>query len=425
MQPSVISVKNIIKSLDKLPPFKKYDYSGLASSLHDYIKRFQPVTDEELLSQLLDGLYRYLNKAPYVERGECHVSKDNAWLLNHAIHALELLVEVKSTAVLSSTAISILLMVPALHSWRSDDLEQHKSNLHKLIPKWLELNDILYWASIEQVKIQRVEKKRELLTNDFSVAYLHHFWAFDQDSLSRLLNLLRLKKDKNDKLIILSTAYRVYVNSGNDNDVLNQIEKSISQNNVLENGLKELLNPKKSELMQEYENKSIEREREIEVRMVEDNEVKNQWISELKANPARVYDFSNLEQGSFTNDQCWLLGEINGSGISTNRTEGADWKSLVPEFGYDVANAYRASIMKLWRAYKPTLQSEGDIRDNLIPWSLILSMAGLQVESIEAENFPFYMETSEVDHMLRYLTWEVSAFPSWFEKVYKAFPILT
>lgn len=425
MQPSVISVESIIKSLGKLPPFKKYDYSGLSSSLHDYIKRFQPVTDEELLSQLLGGLYRYLNKAPYVERGECHVSKDNAWLLNHAIHALELLVEVKSKAVLGSTAISILLMVPALRFWRSDDLEEHRSNLHKLIPKWLELNDILYWASIEQVKIQRVEKKSELLTNDFSVAYLEHFWAFDQDSLSRLLNLLHFKIDKNDKLIILSTAYRVYVNSGNDNDVLNQIEQSISENNVLGNRLKELLNPKKSELMQEYENKSIEREREIEIRAVEDNEVKSQWISELKANPARVYDFSNLEQGSFTNDQYWLLREINGSGISTNRSEGADWKSLVPEFGCDVANAYRASIMKLWRVYHPTLQSEGNVRDNSIPWSLILSMAGLQVEFIEIENFPFYMNESEVEHMLRYLTWEMDGFPAWFEKVYKAFPTQT
>ena len=423
MQPNVFSVENIIISLGKLPPFEKYDSSGLASSLHDYITRFQVQNDKPLIAKYLEGLYGYLIRPPYIEGDECHVSKNYAWLLNYAIHALEGLVELKDEGVLGNTAISILLMVPTLRHWRSDDLDEYKSNLQKLIPEWPKLNDVLYWANIEQVKIRQVANNYEAITDDWKAAWLDHFWKFDQGSLSRLLNLLHLKEDENDKLVILSTAYRVYVNSGNDKGTLDQLENSISGNSVLENRIKELLNPEKTEFMKEYESKSILRKREKKAREASENEARSQWTSKLKANPSRIYDFSTVEQGRFTDDQYWLLNEIHGSGISTNRSEGADWESLVPEFGLDVAFAYRTSILTLWREYHPTLQSEGDIRDNSIPWSLILSMAGLQVESAEIENFPSYMKESEIENMLRYLTWEINGFPSWFEKVYKAFPI--
>jgi hypothetical protein len=49
----------------------------------------------------------------------------------------------------------------------------------------------------------------------------------------------------------------------------------------------------------------------------------------------------------------------------------------------------------------------------------------LEIESVEGENFPFSLNEIDVKHMLRYLTWDMNGFPSWFEKVYKAFPILT
>lgn len=424
VEPSIFSGDSIIKSIDKLPGFDRYEYSGVNSSIHDYIEKIDFVDDQNLAVHILKGLHGFLDKSPYIERGECHVSEDYAWLINHAIHLLEKLIEIRHEAVLGKIAISILLMVPALKFWRSDDLREQNNKLEELVPQWPELNDILYWKSIEQAKNYHLLKKESPLVDDWSVSWLDHFWMFDKVSLLRLFKLLHSKTCSGDRLIVLSTVFRVYIKSDRDDDILSSIKNEIINDIVLTDKLEQLLNPVISEALKQREIDHAEHKQKCDAKDAKRKEDKSNWILGLKENPNRLFDNTHIEVGECTNDLIWLLEEISGKNLSTNRSEGADWEALTPEFGHDVAVAYRESLIKLWRQYKPTLQSEGVIRDNSIPWSLILSLSGLEIESVEGENFPFSLNEIDVKHMLRYLTWDMNGFPSWFEKVYKAFPLL-
>ena len=73
------------------------------------------------------------------------------------------------------------------------------------------------------------------------------------------------------------------------------------------------------------------------------------------------------EPGGFGNGQYYLFREVVGSGPRTNRTQGADWKSLIDDFGNDVARAFRDAAIAHWRLYKPGLRSEGADTSSIPP----------------------------------------------------------
>lgn len=419
--PDSSSIDQLVISLGKLSPYEQYEVSGLDRSLHEFINHLPITGHQQSLTYLLDGLYGYLEQAPYVERRECHVSKEYAWLLNPATRLVERLVKAQSAVALGMTALSIMLMVPALRFWRdAGSTREYKGELHELVPKWPKLNDALYWANIEQARAARDEP----LVNDCTVTWLGHFWSFDTASLPRLLDYIRTKSLQDDRSVALSTAFRVYVQADRPSHILHSLEDAVVDDQVLQHQLDISLDPPVSEAIQRMEQKNKEYEQKWDKKEKQRKQARDTWISELRANPDRILNPLNLKAGDFTYDQCWLMGEVQDRRSGKDRTEYTNWKVLIADFGDAVAQAYRTAAINHWRQYKPTLQSEGIKRDNTTPYSLIFAMAGLEIEAAETAGFPRNLNESEVRHALRYLTWELNGFPSWFERMHQAFPAL-
>lgn len=421
----VRSVSSFLSSVDKLPPYERFQASGLTRSIHGFVDRLPVLGDAESVSLLIEGLVEFLEREPYVERGECCVSEEYAWLLGPAIHSVQKLVEERIPLALGCTALQVMLMMPALRYWRGDDFSEYKDGLNQLVPQWEELNDALYWASIEQAKTSNAAKSGESLTDDRSVAWLGHYWCFELHSLPRLLSYVRSRPLLEDRLIALGTAFGVYARSDRRKEILDSLESAVADNAELQRQLNVLLYPPVSEAMRRHE----ERHAEYELRQAEKEERERRdrdtWIAELRENPDRVRNTPKLKPGEWSNDQYLLLREIDDSTVRTSRAGATDWQSLVPEFGKAVALAYRDAAMAFWRQYTPTLQSEGDIRDSSVPYSLMFAMAGLEIEAMEQDRFPHHLSEPLVRHALRYVTWEINGFPGWLECVHKVFPALT
>jgi hypothetical protein len=422
-EPDSNNVAHLLISLGKLPPYEQYKVTGLGRSLHEFVERLPIVGDQQVTIQLLDGLHDYLERSPYVEQRECRVSKEYAWLLSLATHTVERLVVARSTVALGVTALSILLKVPALRFCSDSESSEHKDDLRALVPGWPELNDALYWASIEQARAAKAAELGEALTDDWSVSWLGHFWAFDTASLPRLLGYMR-SRSRHDRLVALSTAFRVYVQIDRPAHILTSLQDAVANDHVLRDQLENFLNPPVSETMQRHEEKHAEYQRNWDEKKERNKQARDTWIAELRTNPDRVRNPPNLKLGEWTNDQYWLLHEVQGGGLKTSRSMGANWQALIPNFGEAVALAYRDAAVNHWRRYVPTLQSEGVKRDNSIPNLLIFAMAGLEIEAAETADFPHNLNESQVRHALRYITWVLNGFPSWFERMYQAFPVL-
>jgi len=422
-EPDSHSIEQLVISLGKLPPYEQYKVTGLGRSLHEFDERLPIVGDQKVITQLLDGLHVYLEKSPYVERRECSVSNEYAWLLSPATHAVERLVVARSTVALGVTALSILLKVPALRFWSDSDSSEHKDDLRALVPGWPELNDALYWASIEQARAAKAAKSGEALTDDWSVSWLGHFWAFDTASLPRLLGYMRSRESKDDRLVVLSTAFQVFVKADRPAHILKSLQDAVADDSVLRHQLDILRNPPVSETKGRYEEEHAGYLRKRDEEEERNKQARDTWIAELRANPDRVRNPPNLKPGEFTNDQYFLMCELQDRRSATERDYG-NWQALIQDFGDAVARAYRDAAVNQWRCYVPTLQSEGIKRDNQTPYSLIFAMAGLEIVAAETADFPHNLNESQLRHALRYITWELNGFPSWLERMYQAFPAL-
>ncbi len=423
-EPDSHSVQHLLSSLSKIPTYKRYEAAGLGRAIHAFVERLPIDGDQQAITQFLDGLHVYLNRPPYVERQECRVSKEYAWLLNPATHAVEKLVKARSSVVFGTKALSIMLMVPALRFWHDNDFSECKGNLQAIVSSWADLNDALYWASIEQARFAKAEKSSEPLTDDWSISWLGHYWGFNTASFPRLLDYMRSRTLQDDKLIALSTAVRVYVQADRPTQILNDLQGAVADDPILRHQFDILLNPPVSETMRMHEEKHEKHQREQDEEDERRKQARDTWMADLRANPDLIRNPPELELGEFTSNQYWLMCELQDRQSATNRHGYVEWQGLIPDFGTAVAQAYRDAALNHWRHFVPALQSEGDERDNSTTYSLIFALAGLEIEGAENSEFPGNLDEVEARHALRYITWELNGFPSWFERMYQAFPAL-
>ena len=421
--PSTASVALVLRTLAHAAAYEPFNVTGLGYSLHQFVDRLPVMTDgndDHPLGSLVEGLSGFLDREPLVERGECHVSEDFAWLMPVALHAVDRLVAARSAQALTPHAIAVLRSLPALRFWRSDDVDGYKSSLDKNVPRWRELNDLLYWASIADCRAHRAAKG-ETLTDDWPMAYLGHFWRFGAEDFEHCLKWVATKEG-DDRAVALSRCLQIYVDADRPPAWLSPLRAAVADNAALAATLEARLDPKPSPAMVKMDAENRRWKRESDARSRKQKANRADWVRALKTNPDRVLNPAGLEPGGFSSDQYHLLGSIIGSGgVTTSREYGANWRALIPEFGEPVARAFRDAAIAHWRIYRPILRSEGG-ETGSTPYSLIFGMTGLAIEATEDSAFARRLTEDEARLAFRYVTWELNGFPTWFETLYRAFP---
>ena len=417
---STFSVEQLLLSIKKIEPNNQFKPTDLEDVLHKFVAKLSVNVNQTAIIQFVDGLHQLLIMPPFIEYGHCDVSEAYAWLLNLAAHLVERLVEARNTVALEKKSLSIMLMVPALRFWEYGYLNAYKGNLQTLVPEWTDLNDALYLASIEEVRLS------SSLTVESSVLGLEHFWKFDKTRFHRLIHYIKSSHIQENRLISVNVAFRVYIQADKPESMLESLKIVTADEGVLRDRLNTLLNPPVSEQMKKIQTQLASNQRDNELLKKQQKQDYDQWIDLLCKHPERISKPQDIQLGEMTNDQCWLLLELLGEGWLISRQEANDWQALIPTFGQNVACAYREAAINHWRHYMPILKSESIIENNSVPYSLIFAMAGLEIESVETADFPHQLSEIEANHALRYLTWELNnGLPSWFEGMYKAFPKIT
>ena len=417
------SVPLLLASMDRLSRYNRFEGTGLTQALHGYIERL-PLPEnghaDEPLPMLVAGLHVLLNRPPFVERQECPVSQEFVWLLHPAVHAVEKLVSACADAAMQEPALAIMINAPAVNHWHDLGIHEYRDRLGDLVPAWTTLNDALFWHNVKIVRT-RLKDEGKKLDDDRHLQWPDHYWHFGRDSFPRVLEWLKVREVQDDRLVALSLAFRVNSQAGESTECLGLLTESVEADAVLAARLDEMLNRTSSEEVRERERKWEERERRRHRQHREEDQRRLDWIARLKADPDLVRCPPELRSGQVSNDQYRLLREIEGTDLLTDRTRGADWRSLIDEFGEDVATAYRDAAMAHWRHCKPGLRSEVTATNEILP-SSVFGLVGLYIEADEVDRFPAHLRESEVRLALRYIFVEINGFPRWLESIHRVYP---
>jgi hypothetical protein len=420
--PTMPSIALLLRSLEHVAPYNRFSSTGLARSLHKLVDRLPVMKDDaedHPLGRLVEGLNVFLGREPFVDRGECHVSEEFVWLMPAALHAVDRLVSARSTQALKPDAIAILRSMPALRFSRGADIDECKTSLSQNVPRWRELNDLLYWTSIEACRA-RMAVKGEPLLDDWKIAYSGHFWGFGTEDFERCIEWVK-SKEGDDRSVALSRSLQLYVDANRPSAWLAPLHAAVANDETLISNLEAHLDPKPSPAMEKIEAEHRRWKRESDARERKEKKNRADWVRALKTNPDRVLHPSGFKPGEFSNDQYHLLVIAMDGGASTSRENGTNWRALIPEFGESVARAFRDAAIAHWRTYRPMLRSEGGDTGST-PYSLIFAMTGLAIEAGEDRAFAHRLSEEEARLALRYITWELNGFPEWFEALYRVFP---
>lgn len=412
-------IPKLLKSIDKLPPHEPFNMTGLASAIHGIVDSLPLPGDGQSLGVLINGLDRLLNRPPAIRPGSCDISQEFSWLLGPATHAVERLIEARINLAFDACALAILRTAPSARDWRDQGIDDRKDRLWELVPSWPELNDALFWSTAEATRTA-LELEGKVLNDDWPLQWPKHYWNFGSEDFPRVLEWVRARALDDDRLLALSLAYRIYRQSEQPAEWLDQLRDSVAGEAGLVARLDELTDRATSREVLEWQRQQEERERRLESRRKEEAQARSDWIAGLKADPGRVRHPPGLAPTELSGDQYWLLREIEDD-ERTSRSLGANWQALAKDFGEDVARAYRDAAKAHWRHSRPELRSEGG-DTNSVAYSLIFGLAGIAIEVEEVDQFPGHLSASEVRLALRYVFLELNGFPSWLEAIYRARP---
>lgn len=414
----------LLRSLSVLEPYQQFQSTGLTQAMHGFVERINQLKSgcaQELLLSFAQGIQSFVTREPYIDQADVRLSSRDIWLMPIAMHLIEKLVLMRSSYSLDAVVLELLLKSAVVqYTPGLIEIDDFKPQLQSEIPKWTELNDALFWASVAEKRAEQERSNGDRLTDDWPVSWRGHHWQFGMDDFDRVAGWVQSRPLHDDRLVALSLALRVSAQEDRPPEVMETLRRAVEGQAELEQRLADQLQPRPprdddfSRFMADREEKWRRQERE-------DAANRAAWIADLKASPDRVRHPSGIGPGEIGDDQCGLMQALDDVGVRFDRNGSAEWHKLIPEFGSDVAYAFRDAAVAHWRVYRSGLRSEG-ADTSLIPDALLFAMAGLAIESNENSCFPEGLADSDVSNALRYVVWELNGFPAWFERFYKVFP---
>lgn len=196
-----------------------------------------------------------------------------------ALHAVDRLVAARSAQALQPGVITVLLNMPVLRFWRGSDIDDYRTSLSQNVPRWQELNDLLYWANITTCRA-RMEAKGEQLLDDWQAAYMGHFWGFGSEDFERCLEWVRIKSG-DDRFVALSRCLQLYVEADRPSSWLPLLRAAVADDDKLGASLEARLDPKPSPAMEKMEAEHRKWKDESEARDRKEKEDRADWVRSL------------------------------------------------------------------------------------------------------------------------------------------------
>lgn len=394
---------------------KRFEIDPLSDSLASYVAALPPA----FLSMLLDGLAKLLSRRPVVEQRHWEISKRYSWLGHTAGQVLMRMIGHNDPATLKKTSLSVLRRLPIAEDYgRGVVLKDIRNELPNLVRGWPELNRALFWHCVAEERARQKLKNGERLTDYWHVSVFGSYWAFDGSDFGYMCDQIVVQPFLDDKLVALTLAFALYQQNGRIRARREALKKAASANANVEGELNKLLNPPKG-VNAKFKRQQAAWKRRSEREAAQAVAAKEKAKQVLAGRVTTIRDFG--KPGEISNDQYYLHEQMRSGESQHNWWTDGNWRSLIKEFGEDIALAFRYGVVGFWRQNTPLLRSEGAIA-NSTPFSTIFGLTGLSIEARETADWPSTLTLNEAEIATRYALQELNGFPVWLSQLHKAFP---
>jgi len=409
------SVELLLISLRILEPYKRFQHTGLSSALSEFINRLK--TDENLLLKLVSGLYALVSSGPYIEKRDCKVSKEFYWLIPLSLEIIEHFVTTHSKHCFTQEVISTLLLTPRLKYWAGGEigLREYKGELHTLIPQWDELNDYLFWETVESER-KLITPKGKTLNEYRQVQFINReLFNYSDDDFTRVLDFLEQKVDLDDQMVALTLAFELYDRANRPEDWFTQLEESVQHKDIsLSQKLEELKRCEPiCEFWAKHEKERLESQLKSEKEELEEKEHLKERIQEIKDNPSVILNKADTYPEGITYAQYWMLESIqeecNGSLVLSAK----NYQYLVNIYGQTAADNFIQLAKEHWKVYQPNPRRNSDSYEKL-------GALGLEFDFQENPDIFATMSEEDVSKALPYIASGLNELSSWLKPLFLA-----
>jgi hypothetical protein len=415
IQPTEQILEWVVLCLEKSESKKLYSVDVLTGKVADFVN----VADIKLLPGLIIFLNKLLGVPPLIDSRFCQISKEFQWLMDSASTAIERAILTRHPISLTTTTLEILHKISSAHGYGIDHSTNMKDKFSALIPTWQELNRVLFWFEVQQVResLSLDMNYNQKLTNFEQVSIFGSFWRFEESDFEYVGDEISHQMLMDDKLVALSLAFYLYRLANRPSAWRKQLKRLVADSKELSERLNNYLKPPAQN--QEWKKEDAKHKRRFKASQAKQDKYHVNWKKSFDKNLNQFRSSLQDNPGTTTDPIVYLLNQTREKN-TTGRWADYNWKMLAVDYGEDVARFYRDSAVAFWRHYKPILQSEG-AQPNTIPYAVIIGLAGIEIESNEVQNWPMNLSTGEVELACRYASHELNGFPTWLPLLFEIY----
>jgi hypothetical protein len=422
------------EALDQLAPrcFSVKDFLSIVEGMNDQaramwpgIDHFAPRFAERLrsrldLEQLLQGLTALLDREePADEDLEAEPNEEHLKLF--AKIAVTLMRYVPP-AQAPPQIIDIALRIRSVHRYRTVD--DTSKGLIESLSETRERRREVFWHAARAWAEHRLLHGRPL-DSVWAMSILgwpKHLQLGDLDWI--LSDAMALSAPRESQLA-LDAALDLWHHNGRREDILLRIRLKIESRSDLLEALNGWLTPRQPSAEEVSSNRELERlHLERQARETERDGSWNSFIAELRADPDQLRCVAPPSQDGGVDSRLfhlWLL--LSNMDGRQSRYAIDDVRPVEAVLGARLALAFRDTLVKFWRRWKPTLEStRAPNQRNVINQVDCMGICGVSMEAKLNTGWPTYLTPQEAGRAAEYATLELNGFPAWTARLAAAWP---
>jgi hypothetical protein len=404
----------LMKVLEVARGRKQFEIDPLADALPDYVQRL-PIKQ---LRNWVIALQALLAEPPVIEQRYRDISKKYAWLGAMSAECVIRLIEARDPAALEPAALWVLRNVRDVDDRYGETLRDVRKKIGRLVPLWRELNHTLFWYDVAETRFHREVADKTTL-DLWEVGMFGRDWTFGPDDFPTACEEISSRPVSHDRLIALSLAFALYCSNGRPGTWRKKLYRAVTGDEVLEKALHDHLHPKAHPDAGKWRQQQARWKAQQEARVAKQRASRERAVAILKTRVPAIRDFGKAD--AISQDQWYLHCRLREDRDPLNRWSVSNWRSLEPEFGIEVAEAFRDGAVGFWRRSSPVMLSQGAESSNT-PVAVIFGLTGLNIEAAEVPHWTANLTPAEATVAAKYGLNELNGFSTWLPELYRAFP---